>query len=62
MSTLPAVLLALAEHADVIDLLIRALTGGAIKDELTRAIEAAMVAASDAAMHEELSVVEGHHG
>ena len=44
----------LLEHADLIDDIRRALTGGVSKEDLRKMIRDAMVAASDAAMKKEL--------
>ncbi len=54
MSAVAKLLALLAEHADIIELLVEAIEGGTKKDALTTAIRAAMIDASDAAMSEEL--------
>jgi hypothetical protein len=54
MSAVAKILLFLADHSDVIDLLVEALEGGANKDSVKAAIRSAMIDASDAAMREEL--------
>ena len=54
MTALAKILALLAEHADLIELLVEAIEGGTRKDALSAAIRAAMIEASDAAMREEL--------
>ncbi len=44
----------LLEHADLIDLVMKAIEGGASKEDLVKAVRASMVAASDAEMRREL--------
>lgn len=44
----------LLQHADIITLIMKAINGGANKDNIVKAIEAEMVAASDAEMKREL--------
>ncbi|MBA2684750.1 MAG: hypothetical protein H0U66_09690 [Gemmatimonadaceae bacterium] len=44
----------LLEHADLIDLVMKAIEGGASKDDLVKAVRASMVAASDVEMAREL--------
>jgi len=54
MSTLAQILGALAEHAELVELLLGAIEGGADKQSLEKALRAAMIQTSDAAMREEL--------
>ena len=54
MSTVPDLLLGLAQHADLIDLVLRAVAAGTNKTDIKIAIAAAVLATSDAAMREEL--------
>lgn len=44
----------LAEHADILHLLVEVLESGSPKDAVRRALEAAMIQASDEAMRAEL--------
>lgn len=52
--TIADVLRVIAEHADLVEDLVRAIEGGTERDALRRAIAEAMVETSDAAMREEL--------
>lgn len=54
MDALVAIAGFLLQHADVISLLMKAITGGANKENIVKAIEAEMLAASDAEMKREL--------
>jgi hypothetical protein len=54
MNTLSDILAALAKHADVIELLIQVLEGGADKASITQSLRASLIQASDDAMKAEL--------
>jgi hypothetical protein len=54
MSAIAKILAFLAEHADLVELLVDAVEGGTTKEALAAAIRAAAVETSDAAMREEL--------
>ena len=52
--TVADVLRVVAEHADLVEVLVQAIQAGASRDALRSAIADAMVQTSDAAMREEL--------
>jgi hypothetical protein len=54
MEALVAIAGFLLEHADLITLVMNAIKGGANKDNIVKAIQAEMLAASDAEMKREL--------
>ena len=54
MGVLEAIFAFLVEHADIISLIKTAIEAGVSKDSLAKAIQAEMVAASDAEMKREL--------